>query len=153
MTSMKISQFSRPPNPLVHLRPEFSPPPIDLGRPKRRPKLFHLQIITNQFKENIIQGWLLHVIRSFLRSDFILSINSLILSGFPLTFIHLAEATLVLGAILKTSFSPSSYNEKMCWVQDWAEASLSAFCDFMFLCVQLSKNIIKWFLFIIINDF
>ena len=26
---------------------------------------------------------------------------------------------------LKTSFSPSSYSEKMCWGQGWAEASLS----------------------------
>ena len=28
---------------------------------------------------------------------------------------------------LKTSFSPSSYSEKMCWGQGWAEASLSVF--------------------------
>ena len=28
---------------------------------------------------------------------------------------------------LKTSFSPSSYNEKICWGQGWAEAILSAF--------------------------
>ena len=32
MTSMKIVQFSRPPNPLVHLRPTFFNP-LDLGRP------------------------------------------------------------------------------------------------------------------------
>ena len=34
-------------------------------------------------------------------SAFVLSINLLILPGFPLTFIHLAEANLVPGAILK----------------------------------------------------
>ena len=32
MTSMKIVQFSRPPTPLVHLRPKFFHP-LDLGRP------------------------------------------------------------------------------------------------------------------------
>ena len=35
------------------------------------------------------------------RSAFVFSINSLILSGFPLTFIHLAETNLVPRAILK----------------------------------------------------
>ena len=55
------------------------------------------------------------------RSAFVLSINSLILStGFPLIFIYLAEANLVPRAILKklkTSFSPFSYMEQMCWGQ------------------------------------
>ena len=37
-----------------------------------------------------------------LRSVFAVSVNSLILSGFPLTFIYLAEANLVPRAILKT---------------------------------------------------
>ena len=32
MTSMKIVQFSRPPPPLVHLRPKFFHP-LDVGRP------------------------------------------------------------------------------------------------------------------------
>ena len=32
MTSMKIVQFSRPPTPLVQLRPKFFNP-LDLGRP------------------------------------------------------------------------------------------------------------------------
>ena len=58
------------------------------------------------------------------RSDLIFSINSLILSGFPLTSFHLAEA------------------------------SLSAFRDFILLCVQLSKSITKkCLLFIIIHIF
>ena len=35
------------------------------------------------------------------RSAFVLSVNSLILSDIPLTFIHLAEANLILSAILK----------------------------------------------------
>ena len=37
----------------------------------------------------------------FFSSAFALSINSLILSGFPLTFIHLGEANLVPRAISK----------------------------------------------------
>ena len=57
------------------------------------------------------------------RSAFVFNINSLILPGFPLISFHLAEA------------------------------SLSAFCSFMLLCVQLSKNITKGHLFIIIRIF
>ena len=53
-----------------------------------------LQMITNQLKENIIQGWLFILSFPFFRSAFFFSINSLILSGFPLTFSHLAEASL-----------------------------------------------------------
>ena len=52
-------------------------------------------MITNQFKENIIQGLLLYVTRSFrlsFWSAFTFSINSLILSGFPFISFHLAEA-------------------------------------------------------------
>ena len=46
-----------------------------------------------QLKENIIQEWLMLWGPSF-RSAFFLSINPLILSGFPLTSFHLAEASL-----------------------------------------------------------
>ena len=85
MTSMKITQCSRPP-----LHPPCLPtskilPPLDLGRPiSNKP----FQMITNQLKVNIIQGWLLYVIRSGLsfRSAFVFNINSLIFSGFRLTF-------------------------------------------------------------------
>ena len=62
------------------------------------------QMITNQFKENIIQGLLLYVIRSFrlsFWSAFAFSINSLILSGFPFISFHLAEANFVSRAISK----------------------------------------------------
>ena len=52
MTSRKI----------VQLRP---PPP-----PPRSPTPHPLQMITNQFKENMIQGWLLYVVRSFLHVNF-----------------------------------------------------------------------------------
>ena len=67
MTSMKIVQFSRSPTPLVHLCPKFFHP-LDFGRPIQR--IPPLQMITSQLKENIIQGWLLYVIRSFLQVGF-----------------------------------------------------------------------------------
>ena len=60
----------RPPTPLVHLRPTFFNP-LSLGRPiLNEHNLLPLQMITSQFKENIIQGSLLHVIRSFLQVGF-----------------------------------------------------------------------------------
>ena len=45
-------------------------------------------------KKNINQGILLFVMRSFLKVGLPFSINSLILSGFPLIYFHLAEASL-----------------------------------------------------------
>ena len=67
MTSMKTVKFLRPLTPLVHPRPKFFPP-FDLWRSisKKPPR----QMITNQEKENIIQGWLLFVLRSFFLAVF-----------------------------------------------------------------------------------
>ena len=95
MTSMKIVLFLRHPTILVHLRVKFFHSP-DLRRPVSSEILTdaanHDQL--NQLiKKNIIQWGLLYVIRSF-RSAFAFSINSLILSGFPLTSYHLAEPSL-----------------------------------------------------------
>ena len=56
MTSMKIVQFSILPPPLVHLRPKFFHP-LDLGRPiSNEPPPHPIQRITNQLKENTVQG-------------------------------------------------------------------------------------------------
>ena len=93
MTSMKIVQFSRPPTPLVHLRPKFFDP-LDLGRPISYESPLLLQMITSQLKENIIKGWILYVIRSFLQVGFGFPYQTLILPGFPSTSFHLAEASL-----------------------------------------------------------
>ena len=49
-----------------------------------------LEIVTNQLEENIIQGRLLLSGPSF-RSALVSDIKSLILSGFPLTSLHLAS--------------------------------------------------------------
>ena len=64
----KFSQFSRPPKPLVHLSPPSWPWTSNFKRTLPPPPL---QMKTNRLKENILQqGWLLHVIRSFLQIDF-----------------------------------------------------------------------------------
>ena len=61
------------PTLLVHLRPKFFHS-LNLGRPISNEIApypppphppFPLQMITNQLNENIIQGWLLYLIRSF----------------------------------------------------------------------------------------
>ena len=54
---------------------------------------------------------------------------------------------------LKTSFSSSSYSEKMWGVKVELKPHYLLFCGFIFLCVQLPKNITKWFLFVIIHNF
>ena len=93
---LKIVQFSRLPLPC----PSTSkiPPPcwpwMSNFKRKNPPPSSPLQMITNELKEYIIQGWLLYVIRPSFRSVFVFSINSLILSGFPLTSFHLADTSL-----------------------------------------------------------
>ena len=86
--------------------------------------------ITNHWKENIIQGWLLYIIRSFLQVSFcfhyqLINLVWLSIDFFPFSWSQPRPQSCFKK--LKTSFSPSSYNEKFCWGQDWAEASLSAF--------------------------
>ena len=67
MTSMKTVKVLRPLTPLVHPRPKFFSP-FNLWRSiSKKPSR---QMITNQVKENIIQGWLLFVLRSFFLAGF-----------------------------------------------------------------------------------
>ena len=104
------------------------------------------QMINNQLKENIIQGWLLHVIRSFLQVGFVFSINSLILSVFPLTSFHLAKVNLVPRAILKNQkplLRPPLTAKRCAGVRVELKPRYLLFGDFIYLCVQLSKNITK----------
>ena len=66
MTSMEIVQFLRPPSPLpINVQNSSIPLTMDVQF-QRNPPL----MITNQLKENIIQGWLLYVIESFLEVGF-----------------------------------------------------------------------------------
>ena len=60
----KLSSFQDP-HSLVHLRQKISPPPWSSFK-----QTLPAFSIINQLKENIIQGWLLYVIRSFLLVGF-----------------------------------------------------------------------------------
>ena len=57
------------PHPLVYARPKFFHP-LDLGRPISNETPLSIHLITNQLKENIIPGWLLYIINSFLQVGF-----------------------------------------------------------------------------------
>ena len=93
MTSIKIVQFSRPPHPCLSASYILLPPWLWTSNFKRTPSLF-LQMTTNQLKESITQRWLFMLSGPSFRLPFVFSINSLILSGFSLTFFHLAESSL-----------------------------------------------------------
>ena len=130
-------------------------PPLDLGRPKRT--RFSLQIITNQFKENIIQIWLLHVIRSFLLVGFcsqyqLINLVWLSIDFYPFSWSQPRPRSYFKK--LKISFSPLPPTAKRyAGLKVELKPHYLLFCDFIFLCMQLSKNITKWFLFIIIQNF
>ena len=94
MTSMKIARFSGPPTLLVYLHPKVFHP-LDLGRPISNELPTPFPNDNQSVKKSIIQGWLLHGIRSFLQVGFRFHHqNSLIFFGFPLTSFHLVEASL-----------------------------------------------------------
>ena len=105
---------------LAHLRPKFFHP-LDLGSPIWNEHSLRLQMIINQLKANIVQGWLLYVIRSILQVGFRFK-NRLINLINWLLFIQLKYHYLI-------------------------------FRGFILLCVQLSKNITKYLLFISIHIF
>ena len=84
-----------------------------------------LQMITNQLKENIIQEWLLYVIRPFLQIGFRFQYQPINLVSLSFDFFHLAEASLLYLLL----------------------------CGFIFLRVQLSENIKKCLFFIVIPIF
>ena len=63
----KLSNFQDPPPPLsIYFQNSSTPLALDVQFQTKPP----LQMITNQLKENIIQGWLLRVIRPFLQVGF-----------------------------------------------------------------------------------
>ena len=116
------------PSPPFRATSKVIPPPWPWTSNFKRTPL--LQMITNQLKENIIQGWVLYVIRSFLQVDFCSQYQLINLVWLSTDFFLFSWSQPCLQSCfkkLKTSFSPSSYNEKICWGQGWAEAILSAF--------------------------
>ena len=102
-------------------------------------------MMTNRFKENIIQGWLLYVIRSFYLFFFGFCfqyqlINFVWLSIDIFSFSWSQPRPQNVFRKLKTSFLPSSYSEKMCWGQGWAKASLSPFSWlYILVCAVVQK--------------
>ena len=135
----------------MQLPPKFFHP-IDLGliisNPPPSIPIFPLplQITTNQstqLKENIIQGWLLHIIRSFLQVGFCFRYQLINLVWLFIDFYLFSWSQPRPQSYfkkLKTSFSPSSYSEKVCWGQGWAEASLSAFLWlYILVCAVVQK--------------
>ena len=127
------------PTPLLQLRRKLFHQ-FDIGRSILN-DYPSLQLITNQLKENIIQGLLLHVIWPFLQVG----------SRFQYLLINLVWLSIDFFSFnqsrpqsnfkkLKISFLLSSYNKKMCWGQDWAEASLSTFSRlYIFVCAVAQK--------------
>ena len=86
---------------------------------------------TIQLKENIIQGWLLYVIRSFPQVVFRFQyqlINLVWLSIDLFLFSWSQSYPQSNFKKLKTSFLSFSYNKKVRWGQDWAESPLSTIC-------------------------
>ena len=117
--------------------------PLDLGHPISKEAPPPLQMITNQLKRNIILGWLLYVLRSFLQVGF----------RFHYQLINLAWLSIDLSSfswsqsrpqsnlkILKLSFLRSSYSDKTRWPQGEAETSLSTFLWLYILNVHLPKT-------------
>ena len=93
--------LSRPPIPLVYLREKlFHPLTLNVQFQTTSPPF---QMITNKLKENLIQGWLLYVTRSFLQPGFRFQYQLINLvwlsfyffsfswSGFILLWVHLSK--------------------------------------------------------------
>ena len=105
-------------------------PPSWLWTSNFKRTTLHLQMITNQLKENIIHGWLSYVIRSFLKVVFcfqyqLFSLVWLSIDFFPFRWKQPRPQSY--SEKLKTSSSLSSCSKKMCWSQGWVETSLSTF--------------------------
>ena len=90
MTSMEIIQFSRPPTPLfIYVQKSSNPLTLDVQFQTKSPSPNGNQSIQIKHKTRMAL-----ICYQVLPSAFVFSINSLILSSFHLTFLHLAEASL-----------------------------------------------------------
>ena len=143
-------QFSRPPIPLVQQRSKFFDS-LELWRPisNEPPSPNDNQSIKRKHNPS-------EVIRSFLQVGFcfqnkLIDLVWLFVGFFPFRWSQ--TRTQNNSKKSKTSFSSSSYSEKMCWVNVELNPYYLLFRNFIFLCVQLSKSITKCFLFIIIPIF
>ena len=161
LTSMKIGQFSRPPTPLVQLLPKFFHP-LDLGSPISNevppippsypPSPNYKQSIKRKHNPRKTIAW----IRSFLQVGFcsqyqLINLVWLFIDFYPFSWSqHCQHCPQSYFKKIKTSFSPSSHREKMCWGQGWAEASLSAF---LWLCILVYAVVQKYHQMIFIYNY
>ena len=120
-----------------------------------------LQMITNQLEGNIILGWLLYVINSFLQVGFHFQYRLINLVWLSIDFFSFSWSQSHPQnnfKKLKTYFSPCSYSEKMRSSQDWAEASLCTFSwHYIFVCAVVQKyremfSLKKFFLVLILQS-
>ena len=129
ITFLKIVQFSRSHTSSCPVASKAFLPPWPLRFDFKRIPV-PLQMVPNLLIEHLIKGWLLYVIMSFLQDHL----------RFHYQFINLVWLSIVIFPFswnqrhpratfenMKTSFSHSSYNKKMCLWQDWADALMSAF--------------------------
>ena len=121
MTSKEIVQFSPPPQPWTS---NFKRIPL-------------LQITISQLKENIILGWLLYFIRSFLQVGFSFQYQLINPVWLSIDFFHLAKANLVPRAILKNEkplFCLPFIMKRCAGVKVELSPHYLLFCGFTFLC-------------------
>ena len=120
--SWKLSNFQDPPSPLsIYVQIFFTPLTLDVQFQMKH----HSPNDNQSIKKNIIQEWLLYVIRPFFQTGFRFQYQLINLVWLSFDFFHLAEASL-LYLLLR---------------------------GFIFLRVQLSENIKKCLLFIVIPIF
>ena len=112
---------------------------LDVQYQTNLPPPFPFQTITNQLKGNIVLGWLLYVIRSFLHVDLRFQYQLINLVWLSIDFFSFNWSQSCPQNNFKKSFS-SSYSEKMHWDQGWAEASLSTFSwMYILVCAVVQK--------------
>ena len=125
----KLSNFQDPPLALATLK--IIRPPWPWTSNFKRPPPHPPSPNDNQsIKENIIQAWLLYIMRSFLQVGFCFQYQLIHLVWFSIDLFPFSWSQPRPQSCFKkwkTNFLPSSYNEKMCWSQNWTETSLSAF--------------------------
>ena len=139
MTSIKVVQFSRlphPPCPATSIE-------IWTSNLKRNPPLSPDD--NQSLKESIIQWWPLYVIRSFLQAvefRFYYQLIDLLCLSFDFFSLSWSQPrTQSNFKELKTSFSPSSYSEKIHWGQGWPIVSL---CTFSWLYILVCTVVQKY---------
>ena len=113
----KLSNFQDPPPPLsIYVQSSSTPLTLDAQFQRNPP----LQMIANQFKENIIPRWLSYVFRSFLQVGFHFQYQLINFVWVSVTSLRLIEA--LLSAFL--------------WLY-------TLVCS----CTKISQNVLHWYLF------